>query len=48
MDSGLIIALEVSLVFGLVIAWGVMEMRSLAKARRERESREAQKTVDEG
>lgn len=40
MDAGAIKALELVLVFGLVIGWGVWELWSLRRDRRRREERE--------
>lgn len=42
MSSGTLIFLEISLVLGLVAAWAVWELRSLGRAKREREARERQ------
>lgn len=40
MSSGTLIFLEITLVLGLVAAWAVWELRSLARAKQEREARE--------
>lgn len=40
MSSGWIILLEILLVLGLAIGWGVYELRSLNRLQREREARE--------
>lgn len=40
MSSGTLIFLEITLVLGLVAAWAIWELRSLGRAKREREARE--------
>lgn len=40
MSSGWIILLEILLVLGLAIGWGVHELRTLSRLKREREARE--------
>lgn len=48
MTSGWIILLEILLVLGLAIGWGVFELRTLNRLKREREARERDGAGDGG